>query len=1060
MANTPTPGSALCDCSDPGPKAALILYPSLGMPLLLSPDQKKCSIFIVTTSLGMPNLKGGKTTLDKRAVVTPMDGDEEKSAAATVARHLRLVDMRGPKPDTDIKLGGLTGDGKDCAKAMGAIKVWQVAQFQPGKIIYNQKGEVFATVSHQAVAAYSAAGFAGGTVYEVELELAQLAVRPESGRFKSFAWMVAPTESQRKDFPVLCKGQTVHAQDLLVEKFLSMQVEDPRNRHKAGPASRAGKQAGLLEYDVEATANNARTLRNGSEPLAAWHPVIHLSGTAPLKLGHLSDVHINVRHNALAKSQAKVIEDDSFDKPPVGQLVCNSFNALKALFDEISKSGKPDTALLFTGDLQDFNRNIDPTQVPDGLNSIGSQWKKFNVLNNINTPGLYPRGQDDLLAYSLVRYAYNKLMLPVFMTSGNHEAYTVPYGISPRINDWGAAMGVLESTTNTLNKDTWGRERPFKPSHTIQTDSGPEQVSAINPIAEVGRMVVNKNKHTQIKDLENTYRDLDSASQWADPLANGGIARDHNMTVYEACLAYGPTYAQALTGENFNPKNFDWFYVLFTPLSDYVLAWGCESDDPACSKARQVVAALGWGNSEQFKNITGALVQGNDEQGAGILPRAVESFSEAQLAVIDQAQRYKQASKSTLTVATHFTIVSYRETLGYADTERPEYMDKLTFVPAPDVSHVVGGPTAFNLVNSGTCEKNQRAYFDACVRPRASAAALKSTLPAVDWHLSGHSHRAGVYSVERMRRTATFRNTAIEQPPGMRVVESKDPGLHGTQSAPPNSHTRFVVVSSGGVIGYQNLDGELSAMTGRPPAANLMDCTSGAIQQIATRRSVKSAGAPFNEKPRLSVALDYLELFSRRNDADEIKKGREARVDSPFRLEAGPLLRNGARVTVVLSEQMKKLACISGVQVWVFEKDDKSGVRKWNLLKPTLLQRSGQNVLVFNGPDLVTLNRCAIQNGEAVWNVTKAFCEVLLKTPTVAKGQPDWTSDMVCGEADSWVYPLEIMAMGGATAAASSWSMRRPDKELGEVADWDWLASMYSDKGYIPAKQAIERKGA
>ena len=67
---------------------------------------------------------------------------------------------------------------------------------------------------------------------------------------------------------------------------------------------------------------------------------------------------------------------------------------------------------------------------------------------------------------------------------------------------------------------------------------------------------------------------------------------------------------------------------------------------------------------------------------------------------------------------------------------------------------------------------------------------------------------------------------------------------------------------------------------------------------------------------------------------------------------------------------------------------------------------------------------------------------------------------MVCGAADSWVFPLEIIAMGGATAAASSWSMRRPDKELGEVADWDWLASMYSDKGYIPAKQAIERKGA
>ena len=71
--------------------------------------------------------------------------------------------------------------------------------------------------------------------------------------------------------------------------------------------------------------------------------------------------------------------------------------------------------------------------------------------------------------------------------------------------------------------------------------------------------------------------------------------------------------------------------------------------------------------------------------------------------------------------------VSYRETVGYADTERPEYKDNLSFVPAHDVSHVsgVGMPTAFNLVNSGTCEKNQRAYFDACVRPRRYRTTLR-----------------------------------------------------------------------------------------------------------------------------------------------------------------------------------------------------------------------------------------------------------------------------------------------------------------------------------------------
>ncbi|MGJ7529445.1 DUF2345 domain-containing protein, partial [Variovorax sp. GB1P17] len=223
--------------------------------------------------------------------------------------------------------------------------------------------------------------------------------------------------------------------------------------------------------------------------------------------------------------------------------------ALKELFDKIGAGKKPDTALLLTGDLIDFNRNIDPAQVPDG---IGEQWKKFNVLNNVNTPGLYPRGQDDMLAFSLVRYAYNELLLPVFMTSGNHEAYSVPYGISPRLNEWAASMGVMEDTTSALG-DSYGRERPFTATRTIRAPRGgtQQQVRTVGPEADVGRRLVNKNKNLDIKDLETSYRNFDGASKWSGNMPNEGISADHNMTIYEATLAYGPTYAQALTGNNY-----------------------------------------------------------------------------------------------------------------------------------------------------------------------------------------------------------------------------------------------------------------------------------------------------------------------------------------------------------------------------------------------------------------------------------------------------------------------------------------------------------------------------
>ncbi|WP_295541100.1 metallophosphoesterase, partial [uncultured Pseudacidovorax sp.] len=729
MSTSDTPG-ALCDCSEPPQLAALILYPSLGTPLLLTPAQQKCSLFIAAPALGVPDTDRGRYTLDRQAIVTPMGGEGPGAACAIVARHLRLVGMDGIKPAADISVGGLTGDGPDCTKARRAIKVWRVGKFAAGTLIYNQRGEAFATLSPQAVGAYAAAGFGGGQVYEIELDLAELANAPESGSFKSFAWMVRPTAQQKKDYPTLCAAETVHAQDLFVEAFLGAQTRDPRHRHLSANGSVAprGLEAGLLEYDVDATAANARALVEGQQRLAAWHPVIRLDSNQPLKLGHLSDVHINVRHCALAKSPAKVIEDAKFTQPPVGQRVCNSFNALKQLFDQFGAAGKPDTALLLTGDLIDFNRNINPGQVGD---TIAEQWKRFNVMNQLDTPGLYPRGQDDLLAFSLVRHAYTRLKLPVFMTSGNHEAYSVPYGISPRINEWGAAMGVLEDTTDALEQGRWGRERQMSETQTVVVRGQKQSLSRIGPVAWAGKKAVNWSKNLEIDDLAATYKDFDKASAWSPNRANEGIAADHNMTIYEAALAYGPAYAQALTGNNYRVDNYDWFYTLFTPLEDAVIAFGAEPDRGP--PATQVLALLGWGQGENFKNLTSGLLGGVDRQGTGILPRAQQSFSEAQLALLAQAQDHKRRSPgASLAVASHFTLINYDEPIAYSAP--PQHM---RFVPPRGPGNPVAW-AGFNQVNTGTCEINQARYFETAVRAAGATDGPYSThVPAdvcVDWH--------------------------------------------------------------------------------------------------------------------------------------------------------------------------------------------------------------------------------------------------------------------------------------------------------------------------------------
>lgn len=1231
MADGPT--ASVCDCSEPAPRLALILYPSLGTPLLLGPEQMKCSLFIAAASLGSVDTQAARKAPDKRSRAVPMD----KEASAIVARHLRLVGMKGPKPGAHIDVGELTGDGKDCTIARTAIQVWQVARFEAGALLHNHQGEVFATLSPQAVRAYAAAGFAGGNVYEVELDIAKLATAPDANTFKSFAWMVRPTKAQKQDFPSLCQAETVHAQDLLVEAFLSQQVRQGAGRHQASNApgvARRGKEAALLEYDVARTGRSAESLYVETDArLAAWHPVIRLAGHAPLKLGHLSDVHINVRHRALAKSPAHLIEDPQFiadARPAVGKLVCDAFNALKALFDEMGASRKPDTALLLTGDLIDFNRNVDPRQVPDA--HIGEQWKRFNVLNkldNAKDPDLYPRGQDDMLAFSLVRYAYTELKLPVFMTTGNHEAYDVAYGVYPRVGAWGGTLGAMEILRNTLRQtekvlsdfiksmdaldrriDEIGdaaiaaaqgtgadaaqalaasRQQTQAALNRLQADSdtaagranaalddylrqvkaaqpkavaqaaalpsGPAPVARAWPLyqrtldsarqkvaqatnAAIGELwgsytdvvgalghgaiglehalasfglklagtadnagilamdlgvragvvsaqaavkgqaasahlVVRKNRTDaqaalrSNKDLLNaleqqlaTHRqDVNGASKFLGAQANPGIPADHNMTVLEATLAYGPTYGETWTSLNFTTANFDWFGVLFTPLSDFCIA--LPGQGQALERPRQVLVGLAWGETENFMNLQGTVAAGTDRHSFMILPRASASIDEAQQAVLRQALALKRKGNAPLVVASHFTMVNY---------SKAAFQEELSFVPSdtPRSTFTADGFSAagaltsagFNDANFGTCERNLRWYFEHC-------ASIPGQPTRVDWHLSGHSHRSALYTVRHGHTGAGA--------PTITVTGRRDPGMYKEKSvAAADSGTQFVVSSCGGPIGVQNLAGELNGHTLRPPAGSRLDCTDRSIEQVKTLRTGRASGTPYNEKPRLCVALDYLYILS----SGEMPVGFAWEPRAGFGAKRRP-----AAVTLRLSEQVRRLDCIRAVNVWVCElQKDKTGgkaqaIAVWHRLAPTLVQAKEGNTLVFSTDELEKLANAMVTapthmpadaRGVApvtTQRVAQAFCEIVLKKPTTGKytegpdkgkNVPDWSADMKW-ENDPWVFPLDI---GTSQAGASTHDfMQRRDGEQGQVPDWKFLAKHYRDKGYIEAEDAVKRDG-
>ena len=127
--------------------------------------------------------------------------------------------------------------------------------------------------------------------------------------------------------------------------------------------------------------------------------------------------------------------------------------------------------------------------------------------------------------------------------------------------------------------------------------------------------------------------------------ANEGIPADHNLTVYEATLLYGPKYNDYRQIHNFESKYLEWFYMMFNPLSDFTFTYGDQS-----------FTALAWKDSEQFLT----------NFGGGMLPRANQAISPPQLKLLQAAS--KRGTDRIL--LTHFTFVSYG--YQYQITERGE----------------------------------------------------------------------------------------------------------------------------------------------------------------------------------------------------------------------------------------------------------------------------------------------------------------------------------------------------------------------------------------------------
>jgi len=458
--------------------------------------------------------------------------------------------------------------------------------------------------------------------------------------------------------------------------------------------------------------------------------------------------------------------------------------------------------LIFTGDLIDYNRNFNPDNSSNGIEQIEKSsdiWAALN-LDNLADKTQYPIGIDNLVMYELFKWYYKTYNKPIMLVSGNHEAYTLPYGISPRVKK-------IRAIKNALFSGKWVP---------VIDDNG-EVVLDEEGFAEY-EFVKYTEDEVIAKSTEEAAADLQESKDKEDPniysdRANDGIPADHNLTISEAILMYGPDFARIVmaaasddAGErNFKPENLSWFYHIFTPLSSYVSMYG-----------EQCFIGLGWGDNEKFIG---------KEQGGwwigSFLPRATESISNSQLAILNAAL---ENEKSCNVLCSHFT---------YANFNTPQAFSEEGSINSNDLFGTLGKH------DFGTFENNRNEVYK------------NITEDKIQYTLSGHSHRSGLYQVS---------DSDTSWVPGRDTMSVTAQATEDKKFNPAAS-CRMLVAACGGPIAVQNHDNELFNWGLDYPSGNYIKYSGTEETELGIKvPDVKQA------QPRMAVALDYADIFLRDKD--------------------------------------------------------------------------------------------------------------------------------------------------------------------------------------------------
>jgi hypothetical protein len=462
---------------------------------------------------------------------------------------------------------------------------------------------------------------------------------------------------------------------------------------------------------------------------------------------------------------------------------------------------------------------------------------------------------------------------------------------------------------------------------------------------------------------------------------NEGIPSDHNLTFYEAILAFGETYGTLKSGLGFHSpfvaELFDWFYTVFTPFIDY-----------SVELPKQHLVAVGWGDEEDLFDSPGT------GHGFGHLPRAVDTISDQQLAMLDRAIQ----TKKKVILLTHFTFVSYDYPVPVSrgDQDLGELYIRSPYQSAGDINSGYFHNEEWNEYNSGAFQKNrEKLLVDHCARNRN-----------IQVILTGHSHRRALYLLERFEGHFDSMNQTIKiRHFDLNSFDSAKK-LHSDMMEPA-----IVVSDSGGTIPRYNYGGEFKGRGSDPPSGTLLAFDQGTGALTAVRALPTDLC-----RPRIAVAVDYLDI---QEDDDVIVKFES----DPFSIEdEASAMLPGLTFAVELGSHMKKRS-LYVESVVLFSKSSLKGA--WDQV---VMTDAGQQRFTISGGD-VSVFCDFIASNYSRGN----FLAMKFRNPQTPETRGYDFSSPWC-----WEFEVHYQLIGAWAPFEKKKYMIVRNKKRAEIPDFDW----------------------